>query len=115
MLFGQEQRGAALGVADAERAIETESIDHREDVVGESLPFEGAIHWCGRVAVGAHVDRPAVISGEVGGEWFPHPTVEAGGMDEDEWRTITPEVVDLQLDAIGGTHSHPSILPLRCG
>jgi ketosteroid isomerase-like protein len=52
--------------------------------------------------VASEVDGPAPEVGEPGGDGLPHTAVEAGGVGEQDRWTVAAEIVDHDLDAVGG-------------
>ena len=58
--------------------------------------------------MGPHVHRPAPVAVQSRRQRFPDATVEAGRVAQQQRWPLTAEVVDLDLDAVGGGDAHGS-------
>lgn len=109
--LGQEERGPALGMTNPERPLQAERIDDRENVVGKPMPVVGHARNLRRIAVTAEVERPPATPVEASSDRIPTAAVESGGVSEQQRRSIAAEIVDGDLDIVGGANSfHPAIL-----
>ena len=113
-LLGEQQRGPAHRVADAEELAggHVEVVDHRQQVVAHRRPRQRGAGRHHRGAVGSEVDRPALEPVAEGGRHrLPHGTVEAGGMAEEGGAALAAVLVHGQRDTVGGGHrAHRCIL-----
>ena len=88
-------------MADAEGALEAEAVDHCQHVVGEPRPLEVEARWSGGVAVPPGVEGEAVEVGQPSGDRLPDPSVEAGGVGQEQRRAGAAHVPGRDADAVG--------------
>jgi hypothetical protein len=93
-------------MADAHWALEPEGVDGGQDVSPETGPVEVQVRWHAGFAVPTKIERQRVETGpETVCQWTEHSGVEAGRVNEEGRRPVTPEVVQGQDDAVGGRGS----------
>ena len=106
-LLGEQERCAALGVPRRDHRPATEVVDDGEDVVGEARPREADAVGHDAVAVAAQVGGHASPVAQVRGARPPDPAVEAGGVGQQQQRTVAAELVQRDRDPVGGRHRRP--------
>jgi hypothetical protein len=81
-LLGEEEGGATLRVADAERTIEGTGVDDGQHVVGEPAPRVRAVVGWRRAPVPPQVGGDGGDTGQVGHQRAPDQPVEPGGVGQ---------------------------------
>ena len=98
------QSGArpAHGVAkNSYRLLRTQTVDHRQKIVGHSLPIQVRRRWQDGLPVPTKVKRNAMeMSSKLQGQWFVHHSVKPGCVGHDEQRSFAAEVMDCNLNTL---------------